>query len=284
MLILKFYILYVEMQELIEKFSRELQLKWLSSRTLSIYTKCVWFFLKHWVKSIDNIDKIDRDMILDFVLFLQKKDKAPKTINLYKNSIVSFCKLVLDKNIEHIYLSKVTRKLPVILSHNEILDIINSVRNHKHKLMLQVAYGSWLRVSEVVRLKIKDIDFAQNFIHIKSAKWMKDRITILSDKIKNDLLLFCKNRHLNSYVFPSEMWWNLSTISLQKIFHRAIKNVWIKKEATFHSLRHSFATHLLENGTDIRYVQSLLGHANIRTTQIYTQVTNPALQNIQSPL
>jgi integrase/recombinase XerD len=236
------------------------------------------------VKSIDNVDKIDRNMILDFVLFLQKKDKAPKTINLYKNAIVSFCKLVLHKNIENIYLSKVPRKLPVILSHDEILNIINSVKNNKHRLILQVAYGSWLRVGEVVRLKIKDIDFLQNFIHIKNAKWMKDRITIFSEKIKSDLLFFCKNRHLNSYVFPSEMWWYLSTRSLQNVFNRAIKNARIQKEASFHSLRHSFATHLLENGTDIRFVQSLLGHANIRTTQIYTQVTNPAIKNIQSPL
>jgi len=272
------------MQDLLEKFSKELKFKWLSIRTLSIYTKCVWFFLRHWLKTIERIDKIDRNMILDFVLFLQKKDKAPKTINLYKNAIVSFCKLVLHKNIEHIHLSKVPRKLPVILSHDEILNIINSVKNDKHKLILQVAYGSWLRISEVIKLKIKDIDFMQNFIHVKSAKWMKDRITVLSDKIKNDLLLFCQNRHLNSYVFPSEMWEWLSTRSLQNVFNRAIKNARIQKEASFHSLRHSFATHLLENGTDIRYVQALLGHANIRTTQIYTQVTNPALRNIQSPL
>jgi len=113
---------------------------------------------------------------------------------------------------------------------------------------------------------------------------MKDRITVLSDKIKNDLWLFCKSRHLNSYVFPSEMGWHLSTRSLQIVFSRSLKTSRIKKEATFHSLRHSFATHLLENGTDIRYVQSLLGHSNIRTTQIYTQVTNSAIKNIQSPL
>jgi site-specific recombinase XerD len=150
--------------------------------------------------------------------------------------------------------------------------------------MLQVAYGSWLRVSEVVKLKIKDIDFVQNFIHVKNAKWMKDRITVFSNKIKDDLLSFCRDRHLNSYVFPSEMWWNLSTRSLQNVFSKSLKTARIKKEATFHSLRHSFATHLLENGTDIRYVQALLWHANIRTTQIYTQVTNPAIKNIVSPL
>jgi uncharacterized protein YaaR (DUF327 family) len=98
--------------------------------------------LKHSVKTIENVEKIDREMILDFVLFLQKKDRAPKTINLYKNAIVSFCKLILNKNFEHIHLSKVARKLPVILSHDDILCIVNIIDNKKHKLMLQVAYGS----------------------------------------------------------------------------------------------------------------------------------------------
>jgi site-specific recombinase XerD len=98
--------------------------------------------LKHSVKTIENVEKIDREMILDFVSFLQKKDRAPKTINLYKNAIVSFCDLVLKKRFEHIHLSKVARKLPVILSHDEVLSIINVINNKKHKLMLQVAYGS----------------------------------------------------------------------------------------------------------------------------------------------
>lgn len=281
---MKFYILYVEMQELIEKFTKELNFKWYSSRTLSSYTACVWFFLKYSVKIPENVGKINRDMILDFVLFLKNKDKAPKTINLYKDAIMSFCRLVLNKNIVRISLSKVPRKLPVILSHQEVISIIKNISNQKHKLMVQIAYWSWFRISEVVKLKIKDIDFIQNFIHIKNSKLMKDRITVLSTKMKDELILFCKNRNANSYVFFSEMWGWLSTRSLQNIFSRAIKKSGIKKEATFHSLRHSFATHLLENGTDIRYVQALLGHANIRTTQIYTQVTNPAIRNIQSPL
>lgn len=283
MLTLNFYILYVEMQELIEKFSKELRFKWYSPRTLSSYTWCVRFFLKHSVRTVEFVEKINRNMILDFVLFLQKKDKAPKTINLYKEAIVSFCNLVLNKKIERISLSKVPRKLPVILSHQEIIVMTNSIFNKKHKLMVQIAYGSGLRISEVVKLKIKDIDFVQNFIHIKNAKWMKDRVTILSTKMKGELLELCKNRHLNSYVFVSAFWWSLSTRSLQSVFARAMSKSKTRKEATFHSLRHSFATHLLENWTDIRYVQSLLGHANIRTTQIYTQVTNPSLKNIKSP-
>lgn len=279
-----FYILYIEMQELLWKFRDELRFRNYSSRTLSSYTRCVEFFLSYYQKGGRDIRNITRDDIVQFVLFLQKKDKAPKTINLYKEAIRSFCKIVLWREIQNISLSKEPRKLPVVLSRDEIQKMIDTIKNTKHRLMLQVAYGSWLRISEVINLKIKDIDFDQDMIHLKSAKWYKDRMTVLSSTIKVTLKEQCFGRHPNSYVFPSERWGVLHTRSLTSIFHRAMWNARIKKEATFHSLRHSFATHLLENGTDIRYVQSLLGHANIRTTQIYTQVTNPAIKNIQSPL
>jgi site-specific recombinase XerD len=121
-------------------------------------------------------------------------------------------------------------------------------------------------------------------IHIKWAKGQKDRITIFSQKLIEDISYFMSNKNFDDFLFESERWWRLTTRTAQAIFFIWLKKSWINKQATFHSLRHSFATHLLENGTDIRYVQTLLGHANIRTTQIYTQVTNPKLKNIQSPL
>jgi site-specific recombinase XerD len=121
-------------------------------------------------------------------------------------------------------------------------------------------------------------------LHIKKAKGKKDRITVIPEKIKNDLEMMINSRASNEYVFPSERGGKLTTRTAQKIFTNAMKKAKIKKEATFHSLRHSFATHLLENGVDIRYVQELLGYQNIRTTQRYTQVINPKLRNIKSPL
>jgi site-specific recombinase XerD len=141
-----------------------------------------------------------------------------------------------------------------------------------------------LRVSELINLKVKDIDLQSLSIHIKWAKGQKDRITIFSKKLLEDISYFLSNKNLDDFLFESERWWKLTTRTAQAIFFAWLTKSWITKPATFHSLRHSFATHLLENGTDIRYVQTLLGHANIRTTQIYTQVTNPMLKNIQSPL
>ncbi|MBU1446559.1 tyrosine-type recombinase/integrase, partial [Patescibacteria group bacterium] len=181
-------------------------------------------------------------------------------------------------------LSKKHQKLPIILSRDEMKTILISTRNHKHRLMIALAYGAGLRVSEVVSLKVQDINFAESNIHLKQAKGNKDRITILPAKLLSDIQKLVSFKERNDFVFESERGGKLNTRTLQKVFQNALKKAGIHKNATFHSLRHSFATHLLENGTDIRYVQALLGHANIRTTQLYTQITSLGIQSIQSPL
>jgi site-specific recombinase XerD len=172
----------------------------------------------------------------------------------------------------------------VILNRKEINKIIEVTDNKKHNLILTITYGAGLRVSEVVNLKVKDVDTNNLTLHIKKAKGKKDRITIIPEKIKDDLEMIINSKKPDEYVFPSERGGKLTTRTVQKIFTNAMKNAEIRKDATFHSLRHSFATHLLENGVDVRYVQELLGHQNIRTTQRYTQVTNPKLRDIKSPL
>lgn len=150
--------------------------------------------------------------------------------------------------------------------------------------MIALSYGSGMRVSEVVNLKVKDINIEELTIHIKQAKGKKDRITIFPSKLSSNIRNLMAGKEGNRILFESMRGGKLTTRSAQTIFKKAIRKSDIKKDATFHSLRHSFATHLLENGTDIRYVQELLGHSNIKTTQIYTQVTNPQLKNIKSPL
>jgi len=218
---------------------------------------------------------------------LQLKDggKSSQTINLHLNSIKYLYRDVF-KNLKKIDIkfAKRTQKLPVVLSRIEINKILDAIQNQKHRLIISLSYGAGLRISEAQNLKVKDIDFDELTIHIKNAKGKKDRITILPEKIKNDLQKALSFKDQNDFIFESERGGKLSTRTLQKIFEKALMKTGIKKPATFHSLRHSFATHLLENGTDIRYVQELLGHQNIRTTQIYTHVTNPNLKNIKSPL
>ncbi len=177
-----------------------------------------------------------------------------------------------------------SKKLPIVLSREEIKNIIDAIRNPKHKLIISLAYGAGLRISEVISLKVKDVNLEELTIHLKNAKGKKDRITIFPEKIKNDLQNLIAGKNLNDYLFESERGGKLTERTAQKVFENALRRASIKKDATFHSLRHRFATHLLENGVDVRYVQELLGHRNIRTIQVYTQVTNPKIKNIKSPL
>ncbi len=270
------------MQDYINQLSRELQQRNYSPRTVEIYSNCLKFFLK-WLEY--DVSKISREKIIDFIIYLQSKDKAPKTINLYKEVIKFFCSQILKIDIGwDIKLSKEPKKLPVILSRFEIQKLLDVVINVKHKTLLSLAYWSWLRVSEVVFLRVWDVDLHQKIIHIKSAKGQKDRITVFSDKIIDDIVWLMDGKNYNDWLFHSEQGGALSTRTAQNIFCHAVAKAWIKKKVSFHSLRHSFATHLLENGTDIRYIQKLLGHSSIKTTQIYTQVSTHNLQNIQSPL
>ena len=180
--------------------------------------------------------------------------------------------------------AKRNKKLPIILSRKEINRIIEVTDNSKYRLMISLGYACGMRVSEVVKLKIVDLDIDELVVYIKGAKGKKDRISVLPEKLKDDLRNIIAGKNANDYIFSSNRGGKLTTTSLQKMFRKSLAKAKVGKLATFHSLRHSFATHLLENGTDVRYVQELLGHSNMRTTQIYTQVTNPKLKNIKSPL
>ncbi|MBU0626573.1 site-specific integrase [Patescibacteria group bacterium] len=169
------------------QLSRELQHRNYSPRTVEIYTNCLKFFLK-WLHY--DVSKITREKVLDFILYLQKQGKAPKTVNLYKEVIKFFCRQIIKVSLgQEIKLSKEPRKLPVVLSRFEIQRILDSVSNSKHKTLLSLAYGAGLRVSEIFYLCVGDINLDQKTIHIKSAKGQKDRITILPDKIFEDVKL-----------------------------------------------------------------------------------------------
>lgn len=180
--------------------------------------------------------------------------------------------------------AKRSNKLPIVLSREEIKNIIDAIKTPKHKLIISLAYDAGLRISEVVNLKVKDVNLKELTIHLKNAKGKKDRITNFPEKIKTDLQNLIAGKIPNNYFFESELGGKLTERTAQKDFENALQSAGIKKDATFHSLRHSFATHLLENGVDVRYVQELMGRQNIRTTQVYTKLTNPKLKSIKSSL
>ena len=264
-----------------QKMVNELRLRGRSPKTIKAYRSCVGVYLRFIGAGFEelNIEKVK-------AFLLQRHDlgMAPGTINIYLNAIKFFYRDVVRSpgKIDFPFARR-RHRLPVPLTHEEVMRIIVSVKNLKHKTLLSLAYGAGLRVSEVVALRVRDIDFGCGFVYVRLGKGNRDRVTLLPARLENSLKIFCNARGPLDYVFESERGGKLTTRSAQKVFIDAVKSVGIIKHVTFHSLRHSFATHLLENGTDIRYVQELLGRANIRTTQIYTHVTRGAIRRIRSP-
>src|SRR3989338_8967511 len=269
------------MKNYLEQLDRELRLRNYSRKTRESYRRCV----NEYLTAVGNPLPYQRKRLEDFLLARQEKGSSPQTINLYLNAIKYFFREILRvrQTIDLKY-AKRSEKLPIVLSRDEIKRILDSIQNTKHRLMVALAYGAGLRVSEIINLRSRDLLFDELTVHIKEAKGKKDRITLIPETIVSTLRSFLTGKDNDDLVFMSNREGKLSERSAQKVFHTALKKTGIKKSATFHSLRHSFATHLLENGVDVRYVQALLGHRNIRTTQRYTQVTNPKLKNIKSPL
>lgn len=270
------------LEDLLIKIKQELRLRNYSRQTIKSYLFCLTDYFCY-IKIVKK--NPEENLIKKYLLRKQAKGLSSQTINLYLNAIKYFYKEIYKSRYPiKIKFAKKSSRLPIVLSKKEIKKIISHIENSKHKLMISIAYAAGLRVSEAASLKIKDISLDELTIHLKNAKGKKDRITIFPEKLVSSMKEFIYNKSQEDFVFESNRGGKLTTTSLQKIFKKALGKAGIKKDATFHSLRHSFATHLLENGVDVRYVQELLGHQNIRTTQIYTQVTNPKLKNIKSPL
>jgi len=270
------------MQTELQKTERELKIKNYSPKTIKSYLYGVheYFSFKG-----DNFTALDQGNIRNFLLHCEQKHISPQSRNLFLNAIKFYYRNVV-KSMQKIDIqsAKKPKSLPAVLSRSEVNRILESSKNAKHKLLLSLAYGAGLRVSEVIASKVQDLDFEELTIHIKKAKGQKDRISVMPERLVDNLKNLVAGKAKNDLVFASERGGKLTTRTAQKIFENALKDSKIKKDASFHSLRHSFATHLLENGVDVRYVQELLGHQNIRTTQRYTQVTNPKLKDIKSPL
>jgi len=258
-----------------------LKLRNYSPKTCKSYAQINLRFLEWRKKSPKDITNNDIRLYLED---LRHRGASASTLSVALNALKFYYQKILKRkffvDIKH---PKKAQTLPVVFSLGEVMCFLNSVDNEKYRLAFSLMYSSGLRVSEAVKLKVGDIDFERETIHVKGGKGNKDRITILPVKLVEPLAVFVKDKDLNGYVIAGRNNGPLTSRSLQSYFNSALRKSNIKKNATCHSLRHSFATHLLENGTDIRYIQKLLGHKKLETTQIYTQVTNKALRGIVSP-
>lgn len=266
---------------LLKKIENEIKFRGYSDSTLRSYTSC----MKDYFKTFPDYLDVNEDSIKKYLLMKTEQGYSSQTVSLHLNAIRFFYLKVLGRRSPiNIKYPKKTKKIPVILTKSEIIIILRNIRNLKHQLIISLTYGAGLRVSEVVNLRVRDIDFVAKKIHIRATKSGRERISLLPERIAIHLKRQCLGKRPADFLFESQRGGKLNTRTPQTVFKEALKKSGIAKPATFHSLRHSFATHLLETGVNLRYVQELLGHASLKTTQIYTTVSPMSLMNIKSPL
>ncbi|MCD6229482.1 MAG: site-specific integrase [Candidatus Diapherotrites archaeon] len=266
----------------LERLNIELNSRGFSHKTKKSYLFFIADFLKFTKKKPREIQKEDIKKYISYLIVNKKYTNI--TANVAISSLKFFFGRVLEKDVcKGIERPKRENRLPTVLSKGEVRKIIGSASNIKHKLVLKCIYGMGLRVSEVVNLKLADFDFDRDMVKICSAKGNKDRYVMLPKGLKSNLISYIELEKPEKYLFSGRKA-KYTIKSVQKIFANSLRKTGIKKKASCHTLRHSFATHLLEQGIDIRYIQSLLGHSRLQTTQIYTHVANNKLKNIQSPL
>lgn len=269
------------MPDLIILLKRQMQLRNYSPRTIQSYTQIIRDLYRHTRRPMSELTKTD---IEAYLLHRLNKDRvSTSTLSVTINAINYCLHHIYRKHSINFRHPKKPRRLPTVLTRQEISRLLQATLNSKHRLLLALAYGAGLRVSEVTRLTVADLDFDRGLLLIRQAKGHKDRITLLPYKLLSVLKKYTLRRRPGDLLFISNRGGPLSTATAQAVFRHSLRRADINKPATFHSLRHSFATHLLENGTDIRHIQELLGHASIRTTERYTHVSRQALSRIRSP-
>ena len=270
---------------IIMEVEKTLKLKGYSPKTIKCYVGHMMRFVEAANKDINEITK---NNITDYLLYLLEHEANSHS---YVNQAISSIQFLIKGSCNPFNINlqlprpKHESKLPNILSKDEVLRILNASANLKHKTLLFIVYSAGLRVSEVVRLKPSDIDSDRMLIFVRNSKGYKDRYTTLSKVALDQLRIYISKYHPEPWLFPGQDEnYHLSERSAQRIFEIACKKANITKKVSIHCLRHSFATHLLEGGVDLRYIQELLGHSSSKTTERYTHVTEKSISNIESPL
>lgn len=275
------------MTELRKKMIRAMELKNLSHHTQRAYLAAVTGIARFYNQSPD---KMTQEKIEDYLLYLkQDRGVAPNSCYGVLTGLRFFYKHVTEKEIPVTYsIRRTPRKLPEVLTMEDIWKIICSVKNLKHKMILMTTYSAGLRASETINLKPENIDSKTMLIKVEEGKGKKDRYTLLSKKLLDELRTYYRKYRPGTYLFPSS--YNkkknrpLSYEAIRMIYENARKKAGVKIGAGIHTLRHSFATHLLEAGYDLRKIQMLMGHARLTTTMIYLHVSRQTLSMIPSPL
>lgn len=256
-----------------------------SFNTIKTYTNMMAQFLTYYHSH--QLEEITTDMIKAYLRYLVMDRKVSLSFqNQAINAIKFYYEKVLGGQQKTYFIDrpKKERKLPEVLSKVEVVSLLKAIKNLKHKAIISTIYSGGLRISEVINLKLSNIDFQEKRIHIKAAKGKKDRYVPLAERSILVLKKYIDTYSPLNYLFEGSPNNTYSTSSIQKIVKTNCQLVGITKHITPHSLRHSFATHMIESGVNLRYVQQILGHQNSKTTEIYTHITDLGLQQITNPL
>ena len=273
-------------QNAIVKMVELLKLKGYSDNTIRTYQN---EFAQFLIALKNNpVDNCDAKKLRSYMLYCHEKLKlSENTLHSRINALKFYFEQVLHR--EKILFAEIPRpkkhsQLPKTIHQNDIKKMFAVTINLKHNTMLKLCYGMGLRLSEIINIKIKDIDSQNMQVFIERGKGKRDRYVNLPQSILEQLRAYYKEYRPKTYLFEGQNGEQYAKRSLQNVFKNALKKASINKEVGIHSLRHSYATHLLEQGTDIRFIQELLGHKDLKTTLIYTDVTNNSIRNVKSPL
>lgn len=273
-----------ELKQQLNHFTAWMRVRRYSEHTVSVYVQTLLVFFQFYpdkkIKEITNEDVL----VFNRKHILEKKLSASYQ-SQFVNALKLFYGLIMDArlDIEKLVRPKNPFTLPKVLDETEVVALIESTTNMKHKSMLSLIYSAGLRRGELLNLKLTDIDSARMMIHIRNAKGMKDRIVPLSPLILNMLRTYYQEYQPKEYLFEGQYKGRYSERSVELVLKKAAKKAGLKRDVNLHMLRHSYATHLLESGTSLRHIQELLGHKSSKTTQIYTHVSREELGKIQSP-
>jgi site-specific recombinase XerD len=267
-----------------EEYVNLLEIKRYSFNTARTYIYLFTEFINAFPdKPLNDINELD---IKEYMHSVVKTGKSASYQNQAINAIKFYYEQVLDmpQRFYEIGRPRKEQKLPGVLSTSEIIRLISLTDNLKHKAILTTIYSCGLRLSELLALKISDVQSDRNLLLVREGKGKKDRHTLLGDKTIQLLRKYYLQYRPKEYLFEGQNGGRYSSKSVQNIMKQAMVRAGINKPASVHTLRHSFATHLLENGTDLRFIQTALGHSSPKTTEIYTQVSKKSLANVESPL
>jgi integrase/recombinase XerD len=264
----------------------EMELRGMAVRTQDTYLMCCRKFVQHFMKSPEQLGEADTKA---FILHLiRERQASPSSVGVHVAAIRFLYRVVLRRAevVEDLPSPKVPMHLPVVPSREEVKRLLKAVRSLKYRTILTLAYGAGLRVSEACRLQVQDIDSEQMVLHIRGAKGGKERLVPLSPRMLSALRRYwAKARPPRSCLFPGRRPETpLTKDAVRKVLKCAVKDAGVTQSLSPHSLRHGFATHLLEDGEDIRVLQSILGHSHVQTTAHYARVTTRRLGKVKSPL